>query len=156
MADDQSSPQKSGKSNGTTQSVQVTPGGMMGGGMKGGGMMRNGMMGGSMVERGMKMMQMHQKMQDEMKALDVENDKLVAEMNQATGQKKIDAMATMLTRLVVQRKMMDEKMGAMHADMMQIMMEGMGAGTVHEPAATDKNGSVHDQSTSGDNSQHQH
>ena len=160
LADDQTSSQKSGKSNGTTQSDQPTPNsGMMGKGMMGKGMMGGGMMGGPMMERGAKMMEMHQKMQEEMKAMEAETDKMVAEMNQATGQKKIDAMAALLTRLVDQRKMMYDKMSAMHADMMQMMMEGMGAGTAHESGASDKNGTAHNPASTGDNSeqkQHQH
>lgn len=150
LADDQSSPQKSSKLDVSTQSDQGAPGART---------MRKGMMGGPMKERGMKMMQMHQKMQAEMKAMNAENDKLVTDMNQATGQKKIDAMATLLTRLVEQRRMMDEKMGAMHADMMQSMMKDMGAGTAHEPAATDKQETTHEHSTAGEESrhlQHQH
>ena len=106
-AQEPTSPAKSGKSDGQSQPDQSRPGA----GMMGKGMLGKGMMGGPMMERGMKMMQMHQKMQEEMKAMDSETDKLVTEMNQATGQKKIDMMAALLTRLVAQRKMMNEKMG---------------------------------------------
>jgi hypothetical protein len=145
-ADDQSSPPKSGNSDGITQPDQARPGRPAAG---------KGMMGGPMKERGMKMMKMHQKMQEEMKVMDAENDKLVTEMKAATGQKKIDAMATLITRLVAQRKMMVEKMGAMHADMMQMMMEG--AGTAHKPAVTDEKETAHDHSAAGHESgQKQH
>jgi hypothetical protein len=144
-ADDQSSPPKSGKSDGIAQPDQAAPGaGMMSKGTMGRRMMGKGMMGVPMKERRMKMMQMHQKMQEDMKAMDAENDKLVTEMNAATGQKKIDAMATLLTRLVAQRKLMVEKMGAMHSDMMQMMMED--TGTAREPAVTDDKETAHDQS----------
>jgi hypothetical protein len=153
LADDQATQQKSGKSDSTTQPAQGTPG-MMGKGMMGkdmGGMMGGPMMGGPMMDRGMKMMQMHQKMQDEMKAMDDEAEKLVAEMNQATGQNKIDAMAKLLTRLVEQRKTMTEKMGTMHADMMKMMMEGMGPDS-GRPSSTSKSSTNNDMT---DHSQHQ-
>ena len=134
LAEDQSSPQKSNKSDGISQPDQATPAsGMTGKGMMGKGMMGKGMMGGPMMDRGMKMMEMHQKMQDEMKAMDAESDKMVTEMNQATGQKKIDAMAALLTRLVAQRKMMNDRMQAQcMRDMMKMMMEGMGSDTAHK------------------------
>lgn len=158
-ADDQSPPQKSGKSDGATQTDQGMPGGMMGKGMMGkgmmgGAMMGKGMMGGPMMERGMKMMEMHQKMQADMQAMEAETDKLVAEMNQATGQKKIDAMAALLTKLVEQRKTMMGKMDAMHGDMMQMMMEGMGPGGPHDAAGADKNGPAHDHPVTGDGADH--
>jgi hypothetical protein len=60
----------------------------------------------------------------------------------------------LLTRLVAQRKLMDEKMGAMHAEMMQTMMEGVGAGTANVTAAAGKKGAVRDNSPNGDNSEH--
>ena len=118
------------------------------------GMMGKGMMGGPMMDRGMKMMEMHQKMQDEMKAMDAESDKMVTEMNQATGQKKIDAMAALLTRLVAQRKMMNDRMGAMHADMMKMMMEGMGSDTAHKAGAAENSGTSDEKAATGDNSEH--
>ncbi|HZS18768.1 MAG TPA: hypothetical protein VFA51_12645 [Candidatus Udaeobacter sp.] len=65
------------------------------------------------------MMQEHQKMAAEMKAQDAELDRLVAEMNAATGEKKIDAIAAVITKMVEQRKAMHQKMGGMHG-----MMEG--------------------------------
>ena len=138
-AQEPGSPPKAGKSDSTPPAAQSPPGA----GMMGKGMMGKGMMGGPMIPRGMKMMQMHKKMQEEMNAMDAETDKLVTEMNQATGQKKIDAMAALLTRLVAQRKMMNEKMGAMHTEMMQAMM---GIDTAPEPAAKDKNGATEDHS----------
>ena len=160
LADDQSSSQKSVKSDGKIQSDQATPSaGMMGKGMMGGGMQSKEMMGGPMMERGMKMMEMNHKMQKEMQADDADNDKLVMEMKQATGQKKIDAMEALLTRLVAQRKTMNEKMGTMHADMMQMMMETMGADIPHKSGASDKNDTTHEPSSTDNNSEqmkHQH
>ena len=80
--------------------------------------------------RGM-MQEMHQKMEAEMKANDAELDKLVSEMNAATGQKKVDAMAAVLNKLVEQRKAMEQQMEKAHEWMggrhHKMMMEEKGA-----------------------------
>jgi uncharacterized coiled-coil protein SlyX len=65
------------------------------------------------------MAEMHQKMEAEMKTEDAELDKLVSEMNTATGEKKVDAIAAVVNKLVEQRKSMHEKM--------ETMTEKMGA-----------------------------
>ena len=54
---------------------------------------------------------------------DVELDKLVAEMNSAPSDKKLDAVAAVLTKLVEQRKTMHEHMQKM---MSANEKEGMG------------------------------
>jgi hypothetical protein len=56
------------------------------------------------------MEEMHQKWDEQMKAEDAELDKLVQQMNTATGQKKMDAMAAVLNKMIEQRKAMHEKM----------------------------------------------
>ena len=74
-------------------------------------------------------MEMNQKMEAEMKAQDSEIDKLVTEMNSATGDRKMDAMAALLTKIVDQRKAMREKMAGMHMEMndaMECCKQGMG------------------------------
>ncbi len=58
------------------------------------------------------MMPKHAKMMEEQKAQDAEIDKLVAEMNTATGEKRIDAIVAVLKKLIEQRKTMHEKMAA--------------------------------------------
>ena len=58
------------------------------------------------------MMPKHAKMMEEQKAQDAEIDKLVAEMNTATGEKRIDATVAVLKTLIEQRKTMHEKMAA--------------------------------------------
>lgn len=56
------------------------------------------------------------------KEQDAELDKLVAEMNSAPADKKLDAVAALLTKLVVQRKEMHEQMQKMmSADEKQAM-----------------------------------
>ena len=67
------------------------------------------------------MSEMHQKMEAEMKAQDAELDKLVSEMNTATGEKKADAMAAVLSKIVEQRKAMHGNMAGMHMGMQEAM-----------------------------------
>jgi len=64
-----------------------------------------------------KMSEMHQEMEAEMKAQDAELDKLVSDMNTATGDKKAEAMAALLSKMVAQRKTMHGNMAGMHIDM---------------------------------------
>jgi len=81
-----------------------------------------------MKEHPAKMSEMHQKTEAEMKAQEAELDKLVSEMNAATADKKVDAMAAVLSKIVGQRKTMHEKMAGMHMDMkgaMDCCKEGM-------------------------------
>jgi flagellar basal body L-ring protein FlgH len=74
------------------------------------------------------MMQAHQKMMDDMKAMDARLDTLVQQMNSATGQAKVDATAAVVSELVTQRKTMFDRMEGMHGEMMRHMMEHMQAG----------------------------
>jgi hypothetical protein len=64
------------------------------------------------------MMEMHQKMQAEMQAADGQLDALLAEMNGSTGEKKVEAIAALLNRLVQERKAMQHRMAEMHMQMM--------------------------------------
>ncbi len=86
-------------------------------------------MGGMMKGDPAKMAEMHQKMEAEMNAQNAELDKLVAAMNSATAEKKVEAVAAVVSKLVEQRKMRDEKMAEMHKNMqggMGGMMKGKG------------------------------
>src|SRR6266568_8020598 len=56
------------------------------------------------------MMPVHQKLQQLQKMQDAELDKLFAEMNVATGEKRVDAIVAVVNKLIEQRK-------AMHAEM---------------------------------------
>jgi len=85
----------------------------------------HGPMKGMMKGDKSKMMEMHQKMEAEMKTQDAELDRLVAQMNAATGDQKVDAIAAVVTKLVEQRKWMHSQMGGMHKDMMGHEMMGM-------------------------------
>jgi predicted metal-binding membrane protein len=162
LADDQSSSQKTEKSGSSAPSDPSPPAthsmdkGMMGNGPKAkgavGGMMGQGMMAGAMKDSAAKMIQMHQRMLEEVKAQDADNDKLVTEMNQATGKRKVDIMASLLSRLVAQQKSMHKKMSSMHADMMQMMTGGI-SDAVHESSPADKGPAPHDQSSLGESSQ---
>jgi hypothetical protein len=70
----------------------------------------------------------HEKMMAEMKAADERVDGLVTNMNSASGQAKVDAIAATVTEIVAQRRTMRERMMGMHQEMMTHMMEHMQAG----------------------------
>ena len=58
------------------------------------------------------MMPMHAKMIEEQKIQDTEIDKLRAEMNAATGEKRVDAIVAVLNKLIEQRKAMNERIAS--------------------------------------------
>jgi hypothetical protein len=68
------------------------------------------------------MMKMHEQMMAEMKAADSRLDTLVKDMNAATGDAKVNAVAAVVSELVRQQKSMHGHMGQMH----QMMMSGGG------------------------------
>ena len=67
------------------------------------------------------MMEWKKKMAEEMKAQDAELDRLAAEMNAATGEKKVDAIAAVLNKMIEQRKAWHSRMEAMHEKMKGMM-----------------------------------
>ena len=73
------------------------------------------------------MMQRHQQMMAEMKAADARLDQLVSDMNSATGDAKVTAIARVVSELVNQHKVMHGRMGAMDGQMM-MMGRGMRGG----------------------------
>ena len=58
------------------------------------------------------MMPKHAKMIEEQNAQDAEIEKLQAEMNAATGEKRINAIVAVVNKLIEQRKTMHEKIAA--------------------------------------------
>lgn len=64
------------------------------------------------------MMKMHEQMMAEMKAADSKLDALLKDMNDATGDAKVKAMAAVVDELVQQHKAMHGRMGQMHQQMM--------------------------------------
>jgi hypothetical protein len=64
------------------------------------------------------MMKMHEQMMAEMKANWARLDALTKEMNSASGNAKVDAIAAVVTELVRQQNTMQERMGHMHEQMM--------------------------------------
>src|SRR6266496_6636358 len=64
------------------------------------------------MQKGMhgQMMPVHEKLQQLQKTQDAELDKLAAEMNAATGEKRLDAVVAVVNKMIEQRK-------AMHAEM---------------------------------------
>jgi cell division protein FtsL len=74
-----------------------------------------GSMQGMDQQKHREMMPMHAKMMEEQKKQDAEIDKLRAEMNAASGEKRVDAIVAVLNKLIEQRKIMNENMAA-HLD----------------------------------------
>lgn len=62
-------------------------------------------------------------MMSSLKDQDAELDKLVTDMNNAPADKKVDAIAAVLTKLVEQRKAMHEQMQKMMAENMKDQMK---------------------------------
>lgn len=58
------------------------------------------------------LMPVHAKLIEKQKAQDAEIEKLLAEMNSATGEKRIDAIVAVINKLVEQRKVMHAEMAA--------------------------------------------
>ena len=61
------------------------------------------------------LMPIHAKIMEEQKAQDADIDKLLTEINSATGEKRIDAIVAVLNKLVEQRKTMNAEI-ASHLD----------------------------------------
>jgi len=108
-----------------------------------------GMMGGKMMEECKAMMARHQGMQAEMASMDARLDSLLAAMNAAKGNRKVDATAAVINELATQRKPMRGHMMAMgpqmmphmqhhaHMGMMEGMMKSMSGCSMMKPAAPD-------------------
>ena len=79
------------------------------------------------------MVEMHKKIAEQLKTEDAELDKLAAEMNAATGEKKIDAIAAVVNKMVEQRKAWHAQMGAMHEKMQEWMKGKMEGGKMGRP-----------------------
>jgi hypothetical protein len=84
--------------------------------------------GSAMADKCKAMMAEHEKMMADMNAADQRLDGLVATMNSATGQAKVDATAAVVSELVAQRKAMRDRMMSAEHGMMGHMMEHMQAG----------------------------
>ena len=87
-----------------------------------------GMMDDKMMTHCHEMMQKHEQMSTDMKAMDAKLDSMVASMNTTTGNEKTDAIAAIINEMVAQRKAMQEKMSSMQEGMMKHMMEHMQMG----------------------------
>lgn len=83
---------------------------------------------GDMAAKCQAMMEKHQQMMADMKAADERLDTLVATMESAAGQAKVDATAAVVAELVTQRKSMHERMMSMHQGTMGHMADHMQAG----------------------------
>lgn len=74
------------------------------------------------------MMEHHAEMQERMKAMDAELDGLLAEVENATGDAKVDALAAVVEELVEQRRSMHAMMAKHQPMMMRHRMQHMGEG----------------------------
>ena len=83
--------------------------------------MMPGMMGGMRGAHKGEMMQWHQKMMEKIKAQDAEMDKLVQEMNATSGDKKVDAIAAIVNKVMEERKAWHSEMEMRHKKMMEWM-----------------------------------
>jgi len=83
--------------------------------MEGHEMMAKGAKGTEMPQACQEMMAARQSMRAERAKQDARLNELVAKMNAATGQKKVDAIAAVVSEMVAQRQAKHEKMAAMHS-----------------------------------------
>lgn len=81
-----------------------------------------GMMGGKMMEECKAMMAKHEAMKAEMASMDARLDSLVAAMNAASGNQKVDATAAVINEMATQRKAMRDHRMAMGPQRMPPMM----------------------------------
>lgn len=72
------------------------------------------------------MMKRHQQMIADLNAADLKLEELVKDMNAATGDARIAAIAQVVTELVRQQRTMHEHMRTMDQEMMKRMMGGRG------------------------------
>ncbi len=79
------------------------------------------------------MMELMRQMQTEMQTTDGQLDALLAEMNGSTGEKKVEAIAALLNRMVQERKAMQHRMAEMHMQIMGGMPGPAGEGTPSAP-----------------------
>jgi hypothetical protein len=74
-------------------------------------------------KKGDMMMEWHQKALEKFKAQNAELDKLVQAMNEATADKKVDAMAAVINKAMEDRKTWQADMEARQQKMMECMKE---------------------------------
>lgn len=97
-----------------------------------------GMMGGPRG-RGAAMMAEREQMFSELKSMQADLDKKLAQMNSATGPEKIDAMAAVINEMAHQRDEMVNQMEEMHKRMMARMEQMRGPAEENEPAGAARN-----------------
>ncbi len=82
----------------------------------------------TMMAHCMEMMQKHDQMQADFKAMDAKMDDLVAKMTAASGADRYEAMTAVVTEMIAQQRTQRDKAAAMQSEMMQHMMEHMQMG----------------------------
>ena len=93
--------------------------------ISGSSMTRTTMGGSGMMGNQGAMMAEHGSMMQQAQELDSRLDGLVAAMNEAQGEKKIDAVAAVVDELVAERKALNHTMASMQPQMMSQMMQMM-------------------------------
>ncbi len=99
--------------------------------------MQRGMMAGGQAQTSDQMKARHDQMMQQMKDHMARMDELMAKMNEATGQAKVDAVAAVLNEMWSQRKEMMESMGEMGSMGGPGMMGGHGS-MMNPPNDNDK------------------
>ena len=89
---------------------------------------KHGETGAPMMEKCQAMMADREQVMSEMRAANAKLDELVAAMNAAKGEAKVEALARVVTEMAEHRKNAMGKMTAMQPEMMQHMMEHMRQG----------------------------
>jgi hypothetical protein len=79
-----------------------------------------------------------QMMMQQMQAADTRLDKLVDEMNRATGSKKVEAMAAVINEMVAQRRQMRAHMMQTMDSGGRMMMHGYGRGAMMDSSPKPK------------------
>ena len=97
-----------------------------------------GVMCGKMGAHKGQMADWHQKMMEKIKAQDAEMDKLIQEMNAASGEKKVEALAAIANKAMEERKAWHAEMEMRHKTMMEWMKAGEKASPNPEPKKDNK------------------
>ena len=101
--------------------------------------MMPGMMPGMMGAHKGELREWHQQMMEKIKAQDAEMDKLVQDMNAATGEKKVDAIAAIINKAMEHRKAWHQEMEARHKKLMEWMESEKGKMQKENPPAGSEN-----------------
>lgn len=80
-------------------------------------------MDGKMSEQHKGMMEQKSIMMEDLKAQDTQLSEMIAQMNSASAEKKVDLLAAIVTKMVEQKAAMTAHMEKMHSEMMSVMKD---------------------------------